>query len=91
MTITAAGEVDLEKRLNFVVKTTFEKRPTERLAREGKALALVRDDEGRGHFNFILTGDAQKPAFQLDAASMLAGGAAPAPGSPEAGTLEDIF
>lgn len=90
MTITAAGEVDLEKRLNFVVKTVFEKRATERLAREGKALALVRDEDGKGHFNFILTGDADRPAFQLDAASMLgAVGAPPAP--PEPAALEDIF
>jgi hypothetical protein len=71
MVIEAAGEVTLEKKLDFTVRTTFNKKAAERLAREGKALALVRDEEGRGHFNFVVTGEAAKPAFRLDAGSML--------------------
>ncbi len=93
MTVEAAGEVDLEKKLNFVVKTTFEKKAAERLAREGKALALVRDDDGRAHFNFVVTGEAAKPAFQLEASSMLGAAGVPAPGAgtAETGVEGDIF
>jgi len=95
LVVEAAGEVDLEKKLNFVVRTTFQKKAAERLAREGKALALVRDDDGKGHFNFVVTGEAGKPAFQLESTSMLGGGALPGTASrPTAGTAEvggDIF
>jgi hypothetical protein len=93
MVIEAAGEATLEKKLNFAVRTEFNEKAAERLAREGKALALVRDEDGRGHFNFVVTGEAARPAFQLDAASMLgaAGEGAP-PGEEEelAGT-DDLF
>jgi hypothetical protein len=93
MKIEAGGEVDLEKKLNFTVRTTFEKKAAERLAREGKALALVRDEDGRAHFNFVVAGEAAKPAFQLDAGSMLgaAGAAPPGPEEGETGDIGDLF
>jgi hypothetical protein len=93
MTVEAGGEVDLDKNLNFTVRTTFDKKAAERLAREGKALALVRDEDGRAHFNFVVTGEASKPAFQLEAGSMLgaAGAAAPGPEEAETGDLGDLF
>jgi hypothetical protein len=93
MTIEAGGEVDLEKKLNFTVRTTFQKKAAERLAREGKALALVRDEDGRAHFNFVVAGEAAKPAFQLDAGSMLgaAGAAPPGPEEGETGDIGDLF
>jgi hypothetical protein len=93
MVVEAAGEVNLEKQLNFVVGTTFNERATERLAREGKALALVRDEDGRGHFNFVVTGEAAKPAFQLDAGSMLgaAGEAGPGDEGETFGETGDLF
>jgi hypothetical protein len=88
MTAEAAGEVDLEKTLNVVVKTTFRKKAADAVAREGKALALVREKNGEAHFNFIVTGEAAKPAFQLDAASML--GAAGEAGPAETGATAEI-
>jgi hypothetical protein len=92
MVAEAAGEVTLEKKLNFTARVTFNKKAAERLAREGKALALVRDEDGRGHFNFVVTGEAAKPAFQLDAGSMLgvAGEGAPA-GEEQFGRPGDLF
>ena len=61
-------------------------------AREGRALALVRDEDGRAHFNFVVTGEAAKPAFQLDAGSMLgAAGEAPGGEPAETGDLGDLF
>ena len=93
MVIEAGGEVDLDKKLNFTVRTTFEKKAAERLAREGKALTLARDEDGRAHFNFVVTGEAAKPAFHLDAGSMLgaAGTAPPGPEEEETGEIGDLF
>ncbi len=92
MVIEAAGEVTLDKKLDFAVRTTFSKKAAERLAREGKALALVRDEEGRGRFNFVVTGEAGKPAFRLDAGSMLgAAGEGPPGGEEKIGGPGDLF
>ncbi len=92
MVAEAAGEVTLEKKLNFTVRVTFNKKAAERLAREGKALALVRDEDGRGHFNFVVTGEAAKPAFQLDAGSMLGvAGEGPPAGEGQFGHPGDLF
>jgi len=93
MVVEAAGEMNLEKQVNFAVRTTFNQKATERLAREGKALALVRGEDGRGLFNFVVTGEAAKPAFQLDAGSMLgaAGEAAPGDEGKPYGETGDLF
>jgi hypothetical protein len=93
MVIEAGGEVDLDKKLNFTVRTTFQKKAAERLAREGKALALVRAEDGRAYFNFVVAGEAAKPAFQLDAGSMLgaAGAGPPEPEEGETGDIGDLF
>ncbi|MGD8718200.1 MAG: AsmA-like C-terminal region-containing protein [Candidatus Zixiibacteriota bacterium] len=94
MLIEAAGEVTLGKQVNFTVRTTFEKKAADRLAREGKALALVRDEDGKAHFNFVVAGEASKPAFQLDAGSMLgAAGEVPGEGEEEeeSGDIGDLF
>jgi hypothetical protein len=92
LVVEAAGEVDLDTKLNVTVHTTFSKKAAERLAREGRALALVRDEDGRAHFNFVVTGEAAKPAFQLDAGSMLgAAGEAPGGEPAETGDLGDLF
>ncbi len=92
MVAEAAGEVTLEKKLNFTVLVTFNKKAAERLAREGKALALVRDEDGRAHFNFVVTGEAAKPAFQLDAGSMLGvAGEGPPGGEEQFGRPGDLF
>lgn len=92
MVIEAAGEVTLEKKLDFTVRTTFNKKAAERLAREGKALALVRDEDGRGRFNFVVTGEAAKPAFRLDAGSMLGAAGEASPGGEEQyGGPGDLF
>ncbi|NIT35531.1 MAG: hypothetical protein GTN49_03355 [candidate division Zixibacteria bacterium] len=79
MVVEAAGEATLGKKVNFAVRTKFNEKAAERLARAGKALALVRDEEGGGHFNFVVTGEAARPAFQLDAASMLGAAGEEAP------------
>ena len=88
---TVAGEVTLDKKLNLTVKTSFPKKTADALARDGKALALVRDDDGTGHFDFLIGGEAAKPTFQLDAGTMMGqGGGSGPPGT--AGTLpEEIF
>lgn len=82
LTAAASGEVTLDKKLNLTVRTTFGKTATEKIAREGKALAFVRDAAGQGHFDFIITGEYAKPAFQLDAATMMGSTGIPTPGSP---------